>query len=451
MRASESTPGSQFHVLITGANSGLGFTTCCRIIDEFLDTRREHDSITLVFTTRDSRKGDSTIARLQKHVNTLPKSKRPDGTARVSYQAEIVALDSLLSVQRLSRKLLTQLPKLDVIILNAGYGGWTGVDYWMSVRQSMSSFIQSVTWPTYKLSNVGVVTKPQLPPRGPRIRRKQSATYDSDGEYNEPPLGEVFCINVFGHYLLSHNLSPLLSNAYSFSGERGRIIWVSSVEAEIVIDAFSIDDIQCLTSPQAYEISKRLTDVLALTSRLPAAKPWVDSFLSAQKPVSIPESDGRAQIDGSRPRMYVAHPGICSTEILPVHWILSLLKIMVFYIARWLGSPWHTIDPYKGACASVWVALSPQEQLDDIEAKEGPGKWGSSTDMWGNERVRRTEVSGWGWGGVVGERTQKAGRISGAKALTQEAREEFEGLGRKCWRQMEGLREEWEERLDELD
>ncbi|KAH0555621.1 hypothetical protein GP486_006432 [Trichoglossum hirsutum] len=451
MKASEPTLGSQFHVLITGANSGLGFATCCRLIDEFLDTRQEYDSITLVLTTRDSRKGDSTITRLQKHVDKLPRSKRPDGTARVSYQAEIVALDSLLSVQRLSKKLLTQLPKLDVIILNAAYGGWIGVDYWMSMRQSMSSFVESVTWPTFKLSDIGKTTKSQLPPKDSRVRRKQKTTHDSDGEYNEPPLGEVFCINVFGHYLLSHNLSPLLRNTHSFSGEKGRIIWISSVETETVIDAFSTDDIQGVVSPFAYEISKRLSDILALTSNLPATKPWVDSFLSGPEPVLIPDSDGEGQIGVSRPRIYVTHPGICSTEILPVLWILGVIKVIMFYIARWLGSPWHPVDTYKGACAPVWVALCPQAQLDEMEAKEGAGKWGSSTDRWGNERVRRTEVGGWGWGGIVGEEVQRAGRIRGAKALTQEAREDFEGLGRECWRQMEELRKEWEERLHGLD
>ncbi|KAI9780776.1 MAG: 3-keto-steroid reductase [Geoglossum umbratile] len=422
-----------FYVLVTGANSGLGFSTCCRLIDEFLDTRPGDGCITLIITTRDVRKGDSTIARLSKHVDKLSKSKHPDAKTKVSYQPEIVALDSLVSVQRLSRKLLKQLPKLDALILNAGYGGWTGVDYWMASKQYMTGFVQSVTWPTFKMSDIGLVTKSQLPHKDSLIQGKQKTVDDMP-----PPLGEVFCINVFGHYLLSHNLGHLLRN----SDEGGRIIWLSSIETEAVIDVFSADDIQGLASPTAYEISKRLTDVLALTSRLPATQPWVNSFLSAStEPPTI----------GTQPKLYVTHPGICSTEIMPVHWILNLLKLLTFYIARWVGSPWHVIDPYKGACAPVWVALAPQSQLDAVEAKEGAGKWGSATDIWGNERVRRTEVGGWGWGGVVGEEVQRTGRISGAQALTREAREEFEGLGRECWRRMEGLRKEWEERLDEID
>ncbi|KAI9770460.1 MAG: 3-keto-steroid reductase [Geoglossum simile] len=425
-----------FYVLVTGANSGLGFSTCCRLIDEFLDTRLGSECITIILTTRDVRKGGSTIARLSKHVDKLSKGKHPDAKTRISFQAEVMALDSLVSVRRLSGKLLERLPKLDVIILNAGYGGWTGVDYWMATKQSMTGFVQSVTWPTYKTSDMGLVTKSQLPNIDSLIQGKQKTVDD-----NPPPLGEVFCINVFGHYLLSHNLSPLLMNASS-SGERGRIIWLSSIETEAVIDAFSADDIQGLTSPMAYEISKRLSDVLVLTSHLPATRPWVDNFLSAP---------GERQSDSIKPKLYITHPGICSTEILPVHWILNLLKLLTFYIARWLGSPWHSIDPYKGACAPVWIALTPQPQLDAVEASEGAGKWGSSTDWWGNERVRRTEVGGWGWGGVVGEVVQRAGRISGAKALTREAREEFEGLGRECWKRMEGLRKEWEERLDGLD
>lgn len=84
--------------------------------------------------------------------------------------------------------------------------------------------------------------------------------------------------------------------------------------------------------------------------------------------------------------------------------------------------------PYVGACAPVWLALTAQEELDAVEA-EGKAKWGSSADRTGNARVIRTEVEGYG---VQGE--------SGAM-------QEFGELGRECWRQMEELRGEWEERI----
>lgn len=134
---------------------------------------------------------------------------------------------------------------------------------------------------------------------------------------------------------------------------------------------------------------------------------------------------------------------------------MILLMILATYIARWLGSPWHTIRPYIGATAPVWLALSPQETLDEMESKErGKGKWGSATDWRGRERVMRTEVEGWGYGGVIGGieeigREGKKGRMRGVEAMTREKREAFEELGRVCWREMEELRKEWERRLNE--
>lgn len=83
-----------------------------------------------------------------------------------------------------------------------------------------------------------------------------------------------------------------------------------------------------------------------------------------------------------------------------------------------------------------------------MEEEGGPGKWGSSTDTSGHERVARTEVEGWGYGGLVGEKGEgRKGRMRRAKDLTREGKEEFEELGRLCWKKMEELREEWEERL----
>lgn len=84
-----------------------------------------------------------------------------------------------------------------------------------------------------------------------------------------------------------------------------------------------------------------------------------------------------------------------------------------------------------------------------MEEEEGAAKWGSSVDRMGEERVTRTEVEGWGFGGRVGDGRGRGakGRWRGARDLTESEREGFEVLGRECWREMEGLREEWGGRL----
>lgn len=123
--------------------------------------------------------------------------------------------------------------------------------------------------------------------------------------------------------------------------------------------------------------------------------------------------------------------------------------VALMYVARWLGSPWHTCSAYKGACASVWLALIDQDEIEDLEMREGKGKWGSAVDGMGRERVMRTVVEGWGLGGRMGE-----GELKGRKGtrrefreVGREEREGFEEVGRDAWREMEALRVLWEERM----
>lgn len=339
--------------------------------------------------------------------------------AKIYLQAEQADLCRLQSVQALSRKLLHSLPKLDTIILNAGHGGFTGLDWPLATWTILTNFPHSVTYPTFKTSETATTTAPQV-----------SRVVASDAK-EEPPLGDVFCSNIFGHYMLVHAVVPLLSNS---STTPGRIVWISSLEA--YESTFSSSDIQGLQSPSAYESSKRLTDILALSSTLPATRPSVQAFL--------PTPSGHRP-----PKQYVTHPGICATNILPLHWLLVYVMTAAFYLARWVGSPWHTVSAYTGACAPVWLALSSQEELDAAEEKDGAGKWGSGVNSQGEERVMRTEVQGWGVGGKVGDNISLPSnrRPREVVDLNEKDREGFEVLGRECWQSMERLREQWENLL----
>lgn len=329
-------------------------------------------------------------------------------------------------MKALAERLLAwnDVPKLDSIILNAGIGGVTGINWPAAIWSVVTSPRLAVTYPTFKIGGIGFTTASQHP---------NATTVDPipDGSQAapHPPLGEVFCANVFGHYLLAHFLTPLLVRA---SPKHGRIIWISSLEA--YARAFSIADFQGLSSPQAYESSKRLTDILALTSSLPSTQPFVSRFAS-------PHHTSSRALPPNPPTMYLAHPGICATSIVPLPLILSYCMIISLYIARWLGSPWHTVSPYIGACAPVWLALALQDELDAMDDNSGrqcKAKWGSSTDRGGRERVRQTEVEGLiSLADGDGDNSSEKGGIS----------QEFEELGRTCWMRMEALREEWEERL----
>lgn len=397
------------------------------MIDEFILTRPNSHSLRLIITTRDKSKSHDTIASLKDHIFRTRKhhkiNEKTPLVPKIYLQAEQVDLCNLRSVQHLANKLVHSLPKLDTVILNAGQGGFTGVDWPLCIWSILTDFPRSITYPTYKISQVGEVTGPQT-----------LGTSAPAGQH-QPDLGKVFCSNVFGHYLLVHGVAPLLSNA---TGTPGRIVWISSLEAYPSL--FSISDIQGLSSPSAYESSKRLTDVLALSSSLSSTQPFVRHFLPPPR-------------DHGPPKQYVAHPGICATNIVPFHWILVYLMTAAFYVARWVGSPWHTVTAYKGACAPVWLALASQEELDALEDNEGVGKWGSGINVRGQERPTRTEVHGWGMGGKVGDNVglPKRKRPREAEDLTKEDRERFELLGRECWQSMERMREQWEGLLEDDD
>lgn len=323
--------------------------------------------------------------------------------------------------------------KIDVLILNAGMGGFIGLDWWAMIKQSVTDIVGSFTWPKYKIGSVGRVVKPQL---------LRSNNNNNEEGQTEPPLAEVFCANVFGHYMLSHDLMPLLAGK--------RIIWTSSLEAYAKV--FDPNDMQAIRSNCAYESSKRLTDILALTYKLPASQPYVSKYTST--PTLSNPSQAPNPPSPPPPKVYLSHPGICASNIMFSNPLMAHIVFASLWFIRLFGSIWQTATPYIGATAAVWLTLSPQSVLDRMEADEGVGKWGSAADVWGNERVERTEVEGYGIGGVVGDvekgGVRRKGRWPEATVLTEVGRREFDELGVRCWREMEALREEWVRRL-ELD
>ena len=402
------------------------------------------------------------------------------------------------------------IPRLDVLYLNAGIGGWIGIPWIPAIWGCITGLPESITyWKWLIFPERGATVKPQAsylnggrvekvqekPKQEERIERLERVSSIPSGRMSEdePPLGEVFCANVFGHYLLTHELMPLLSTSRGgrVEGERGRIIWISTLEPQPT--DLPMNDLQGLTSKNPYYGSKRLTDLLGLTAKLPAVRSINSDFFHLKNyalphnPIfsttsKLEDEQEIAEVEDKqqRPEMYVAQPGVVNTNISGINMFASMFMLIGFYLARWMGQVWFPIKAYPGAVAPVWLGLADQSLLDNLEtcpdtppvSRDGSGeegsvsshgdhydggitsdivqakcKWGSSTDRCGNERVRKTEVPGWGWSGRVGEKIDKAGRGSHAVDLTREAREDFEGDGRYAWTYMEGLRRGWEQRL----
>lgn len=417
--------------------SGLGLGICCSLIDSFLARAQADQKLTIIYTTRSSRKASETLTTLERHLTKH--GNRPESNRQVYFQPENVDLGSLLSVHALGRKLVgSDLPYLNSIVLNAGIGGWSGLDWVAAVWVILTQIRQATTWPIFKLGIAGLVTKPQIP-------------QEESPDQEEPVLGEVFCANVFGHYMLVHWLMALLRACSADSP--GKIIWTSSIEPGT--RDYKPEDHQGLTTDAAYEHSKRLTDTLALTAEgHPSTAASVKEYTTL--PTSIHQVNTRPDL--CEPTFYVGHPGVCATSIMAVYSFVVPFYFAGLYVARWCGSVWANVTSYKGALALTWLALATPPEINS-RALEATGsdkvkiKWGSSTARSGKTSVNPTEVQGWGVNGTGMPFTDSwwaghVGRKSGAKDATREDVEDFVSTGAVAWKKMEALRKEWEARIE---
>ncbi|GKT57812.1 3-ketosteroid reductase [Colletotrichum tofieldiae] len=480
----KASPREQLFVLVTGANSGVGLGICERLIDDFLATRPLTAHLILIPTTRSVRKSRETISSLRDHLHhtatTSPALRSRAGSsyynpadtlARVHLLSTQLDLCDLPSVYACAANLVSgtitdptdtntptpqyKIPRLDSVIFNAGFGGWTGLD-WAGLFTDLftKGLLSVLTWPSFKLARPGAVLNQRpvrsdlVPTDSPDNPLSLASAYDT--KPSSPVLGEVFCANVFGHYVFAHELLALLSRATP-EETPGRVVWTSSIEP--LAQHFRLDDFQGVETEGPYESSKRLTDVLSLTSHLPATRKFSKSYFE-------PEDPKVAQALPVRPSLYLTHPGVVASNLFPVPFPFILFWAYKFalYLARWLGSPWHPVTGYNGAAAPVWIALQDDETLAELDAKKI--KWGSATSFSGRQDVKKTEVEGWGWEGAVEDRDSLSrdpatgvlrkvvGRNPNAKDLSKEQLAEFEELGAKIWAEMERLRHQWEDFLD---
>jgi 3-keto steroid reductase len=387
------------------------------------------------------------LKTLQKHVDHH--SSR-DARTRIHLQPESLELTKLLSVRALARKLVSSdLPRLDAIVLNAGIGGWSGLDWPLATRTVLADVRTATTWPPFKVGVVGLTAQPQF-----------SST--SAGKTTpEPPLAEVFTANLFGHYMLAHWLMPLLRACSPESP--GRVVWVGSIEASS--RHYNPQDHQGFLTDAAYEHGKRMTDLLALTHTHPSAQPYVKAFLSSPPT----ESEQPIRKETATPTIQVSHPGIVVTTIVSLYWIVAQAYLLAIYFARWVGAPWSTVSPYAAAASATFLALASSSTLHEKEIEDsstgvgGQGKWGSSITKSGKVTVRRTDVDGYGirgdgepfaanwWGGRSWWGPEYLGRALGARDAGKEDVEDFVEAGVGVWKEMEALRVEWEGRLEDWD
>ncbi|KAI0541920.1 hypothetical protein GGR58DRAFT_454421 [Xylaria digitata] len=430
------------------------------MIDEFLDSRPLSSHLILIPTTRSKTKSRDTVLALRSHLHEAAHTSKqlrarsgpnydPSTTiARVHILSVQVDLCDLRSIRAAADQLVNgkvtdptgivddvKMPRIDAALFNAGLGGWEGLDWLEFARQLFTrGLIQSTTFPSFK----------KALPTAVALDSQKLLGGENSKSGSPPELAEVFCANVFGHYILAHELLPALSRA-NLSEAPGRVVWTSSIDAGH--DHLDFDDFQASRYMAPYESSKRISDLICLTSDLPSVQEVSASYFAspaaADKPV--------------KPRFYVSHPGIVCTPMFPLNWFLYFWYWVTMHLSRLCGSPWHTVDAYRGACATSWLGLADQSTLDAIDAQHI--KWGSSVTRTGHSAPKKTEVEGWAWEGRIedskalerdnadGVLHKTKGRKWDAATLTKGQKAQFEMDGRRCWMELERLRIAWEASL----
>lgn len=302
--------------VITGTNSNLGFNIAYRL----LSTISADTNLTIVVTSRTLPRVKEAITKIKDYAL----EKLPGRTGQLEFDYLLVDFTDMVSVLSGYYELNKKYTHIDYVFINAAQGVYSGIDWILATKCVFTNLLDAVTFPTYKLQRVGVRS--------------------SDG------MGLVFQGNVFGPYYFIHKIKHLLKGG-------GRIIWISSVMAEPKF--LSFDDLQLLKSPEPYEGSKRLMDLVHSGN----IKKWKEDDIYS----------------------YLVHPGIFTSFSFfqYLNFVTYYGMMLLFYIARFMGSTIHNISGYTAANAPVSAALADYDQNKKIAA---------CCNKWGEEFLEEKEI-----------------------------------------------------------
>lgn len=286
-------------IVITGTSSNLGFNIAVRLLEDLPNDKE----ITLIVTSRTLPKVKEVISDIKNYII----NKIPDKIKLVEFDYLLVDFTDMVSILSAYCELDKRYTRIDYLFINAAQGVYGGIDWLQAVVEVFQNPIQAVTNPTYKLQRTGVESADNM--------------------------GLVFQANVFGPYYLIHRIKHLLANG-------GRIIWIGSLMSHPKY--LSFNDLQLLRSPESYEGSKRLVDLLHFGTYKQLKKEGVNQYL--------------------------VHPGIFTSfsffQFLNVFTYYGMLAL--FYLARFLGSKYHNISGYIAANAPVAAAIGKTKQTSKV-------------------------------------------------------------------------------------
>ncbi|KAH9059315.1 NAD(P)-binding protein [Lactarius vividus] len=333
-------------IIVTGANNGVGFGICRRLLynlaqnspddarplfplsvaTDVADVAYPCAGLTLIMACRSRQRAE--VARTQllelfeNDVEQLQRST-PGGAERVAAFRKnlVVAIHSLdlASVQStlaFADEVAHTYPYVSHLVCNAGVAPFLRISWPLVFRQFWEDLFQLnlfefVTHPRYNIQRTGIMS--------------------DDG------LGWVWQCNVFGHYVICRALEAKFAASQARSGfGLARVVWMSSLETRA--EVFDADDWQFVKNDRPYEGTKFQTDLVCA------------------------ELARRA---GSSPtpavRHITVHPGVVYSLIdaALIGSFSAKFKWVIFYLARWFGSIHHNISTWNGAAAAVHVCLAP--------------------------------------------------------------------------------------------
>lgn len=288
-------------------------------------------NLTLVVTSR-------TLPRVKEVITNIKNYCRENISQRIGwleFDYLLVDFTDNVSILNAGEELRKKFSHIDYLFINAAQGCYNGIDWVKAFKCICSNLLDAVTYPTYKIQRVGATSK--------------------DG------MGLIFQGNVFGPYYFIHRIRTLLSGG-------GKIIWISSIMSEPKY--LSFNDLGLLKTDVPYEGSKRLVDLLH--SGTHAKLKAQDAILS-----------------------YVVHPGIFTSFSFfqYLNFLTYYGMLLLFYIARFLGSKVHNISGYIAANAPVTAALN-----DDLPQEV---KHASLSDRFGQEYLGQSLIDTTGAEDVV--------------------------------------------------
>lgn len=301
--------------LITGTSSNLGINIAYRLLDK-LDPS---EKLTIIVTSRTLPKVKELIELINKYVAT----KLAGRSGIVEFDYLLVDFTNMVSILSAYYDLNLKYKTIDHVFINAAQGVYSGIDWIGATKQILLNPVEGVSFPTYKLQRVGIKSPDNM--------------------------GLVFQANVFGPFYLIHRIKHLLKGS--------TVVWISSLMSKPKY--LSFDDLQLIKSPDSYEGSKRLVDLMHIGVYRDLEKNSINQ--------------------------YVVEPGIFTSfsffEYLNVFTYYGML--MLFYIARFLGSSHHNISGYKAANAPVAAVFSKEPRHV---------KLGSATTRSGTEYLLQQEI-----------------------------------------------------------